>query len=73
MISWRLNSTLNLVLFSDESLDEEEEEGSGSFTPILNWCYFQMRAWIRGAECWEDTSVDQLEAEHHSLSSAILR
>jgi hypothetical protein len=28
MISWRLNSTLNLVLFSDESLDEEDE-GAG--------------------------------------------
>ncbi len=28
LISWRLNSTLNLVLFSDESLDEEDE-GAG--------------------------------------------
>ncbi len=28
LISWRLNSTLNLVLFSYESLDEEDE-GAG--------------------------------------------
>jgi hypothetical protein len=28
LISWRLNSTLNLLFFSDESLDEEDE-GAG--------------------------------------------
>jgi hypothetical protein len=35
LISWRLNSAHNLVLFSDESLDEEDE-GSGVLEDTAN-------------------------------------
>ncbi len=64
LISWRLNSTLYLPLFSDESLDEEDE-GAGVLEATADdllkaehhfiFLFSQMRVWMRrmrGQECW---------------------